>query len=239
MIRALKWLLFALVLLGLVLAGLLVWLGRSEEGSRWLVENALARLPFSAEVRDVRGTLTDGLDIAQLNIELPVARIAVTNIRLDWQRAGLLTGRIILDNVEIDTLAVDVLPSTEPPDPDPDLLFWLRAPVDVVIRTGRIDALRIQQAEFTQIDTRGAIGWGRLRVDYLAGEIAGVYMRLRGGIAGASPGRLTAQGDWRWPAQGLAGAGKFSGSVEDIKVDHVVRLPEPGHCSRRHHEFVR
>jgi translocation and assembly module TamB len=162
--RALKWLLFMLVLAGLALAALLAWLSRAEDGSRWLVENALARLPFSAEARDVRGTLNDGLTVAQLNIELPVARIAGTNIRLDWQPAGLLTGRIVLDNVQIGTLAVDVVPSNEPKEPDPDLLFWLRAPVDVVIRAGRIDALRVEQAAFTQVETRGAIGWGRLRV---------------------------------------------------------------------------
>ena len=224
--RAFRWLVLLLLLAGLAVVAFLAWLGRTEEGSRWLVDTTLSRLPFAIEATDVRGTLLEGLDVAHLQIELPVARIVANDIRLDWQPAGLLAGRIVLEHLQIGDLAVDVIPSDEPPDPDADLLFWLRLPVDVYIKSGRIDALRVQKAEFTQLETRAALGWGRLRLDYIAAAINGVHMRLRGTLAGAYPGRLDAMAEWRWPEGGLAGAGRFGGDVENTVVTHVVRVPE-------------
>ena len=217
------------IVLVVVLVALLAWLVRTEQGSRWLLEQGLGFAPVTIEVSGVSGTLVDGLDINMLYLKLPLAEIRATEIIASWNPASLLTGVVDIDSAGITELSVDILAtvSSKPVDtPVDDDLFWLQLPIQINIESGHLDKLRINAAEFENLNVAGSIGHGHLEIETASAQIAGINLQTSGELAGPAPGRLEATASWEMPAENLSGSGSFKGNIEKLAFTQVINVPE-------------
>ena len=230
--------LLSAVAISVLLAGTMAWLVKSEHGSRWLLEQGLDMAPLNIEAKGISGTLADGLGIESLNILFPAAEVKAARLNLSWSPLSLLTGVVEINNVHIAELGIDVLEdknaeqtsasatdSTADADGD-DRLFWLQFPVHVSIESGQLDKLRIEEAEFENVNVVGDIGHGQLKIESLHAQIAGIELQLSGELVGPGPGQIEAVASWQIPAQNLQGAGSFSGDIQKLTFTHVINVPE-------------
>jgi len=214
--------LFSISLLGATLA----WLVRSEEGSRWLLEQGIAFSPVTIEVSGIAGTLDQGLAVESLYIKLPLADIRARDIAVSWSPGHLLAGTVWLDSVRVAALSIDVQPAESTADPDEDLLQWLQLTTLIYIDSAELDQLRIDAAEITDLRFSGAIGHGGLEVASLSGQVAGASLQVSGELTGPAPGHLEAQVSWVLPAANVSGSGSFSGDIEELLFEQQIDVPE-------------
>ena len=212
-------------LLTVVLTTLMTWLVKSEQGSRWLLQQSLGLAPVTIEASGITGTLADELSIESLSIKLPLVEVRAAEIMLSWRPASLLAGLVDIDSVHITELSVDVLEtestdgSSDDPGKDPiddsidNKLFWLDFPVHINIESGQLGKLRIEEAEFDKLDLAGAIGHGRLEIETLNAQAYGTNLQVSGQLIGPDPGRLEATSSWKMPAENISGSGSFSGNI--------------------------
>ncbi len=133
-----RYLLTALLVIAM-LAAVMAWLVRSEQGSRWLLQQGLDLVPVTIEAKGISGTLADGLGVESLSIVFPTAEVKATQVNLSWSPVSLLAGIVEINNVHIAELGVDVLEqknagqssSTSADALDFDRLFWMQFPVYV------------------------------------------------------------------------------------------------------------
>ena len=113
-LRALGWLLVALVALLLAASALLWWWAGSGTSLATALARATQYLPANQQLesRDVSGSLRSGGRIGWLRWSSPTLAVEVTDIRLGWQLAPLLQRR--LDLGEVHDLAVVLLGVTVP-----------------------------------------------------------------------------------------------------------------------------
>lgn len=219
--------LLTIVIAALVLVGSLTWLVKSEQGSRWLIEHGLAFVPVSIEASGVSGALADGLSVDELRITLPAAEINAYGIVVSWRPASLLAGIVDIHHAYIAELGIDIISTESSGEPVEDELFWLKIPVRIDIAAGQLDHLRIDQAVFEHLKVAGSIGHGRLDVESLSGQAAGVRLQASGELAGPAPGHLAATAIWELPAENLNGSGSFSGDIASLDFNQVINVPEP------------
>jgi len=236
--RVLKITALTTVILTCILAALLAWLVKSEQGSRWLLEQSLGLAPVTIEANGITGTLAEGLGVKNLTIALPLAKVSAVDIVLSWSPASLLTGIIDIDNASIAELNIDVLetessngPSADSADkpvdnPNENQLFWLQIPIHIHIKSAQIGKLRIEEAEFDNLDLAGSIGHGRLEIETLNAQAYGTSLQVSGQLIGPDPGLLEATASWKMPAEKLSGSGSFSGNIEKLSFAHVLNVPE-------------
>jgi len=224
--RALKIIALITLLVISLLGATLAWLVRSEEGSRWLLEQGIAFSPVTIEASGIDGTLDQGFAVESLYISLPLAEIRARDILVSWSPGHLLAGKVWLDSVRIAALSIDVQPTESAADPDEDLLQWLQLTILIYIDSGELDQLRIDAAEFTDLRLSGAIGHGRLEIASLSGQIAGASLLVSGDLTGPVPGHLEAVASWELPAANLSGSGRFNGNIEELLFEQQINVPE-------------
>ncbi|UCB54153.1 MAG: translocation/assembly module TamB domain-containing protein [Thiotrichales bacterium] len=208
------------------LTAVLTWAVRSEQGSRWLLEQGLGFVPVTIQADGISGTLADGLDVESLYIALPAAEIRAEVISFSWSPASLLAGVVNIHSAQINALSVDIMQSESSGEPIDDLLFWLQIPIDIHIESGQLGKLRVEQAEFENLEIAGKIGHGRLHIETLAAQIADVRLKANGELAGPGPGRLVADASWDMPSQNLKGSGSFEGDIETLEFSQLIYMPE-------------
>ena len=217
-----------------LLAAAMAWLVRSEQGSRWLLQQGLYLVPVSIEAKGISGTLADGLGLESLSIVFPTAEVKATQVNISWSPLSLLAGIVEINNVHIVELGIDVVTekdaqqssATTADTNDSDQLFWLQFPVHVSIASGQLDKLRIEEAEFSQVNIVGGIGHGQLDIESLQAQIAGIELQASGELVGPGPGQLDVVASWQMPVQNLKGSGSFSGDIEKLAFTHVINVPE-------------
>ena len=228
------------VVAAVVVTMLLSWLVRTEQGSRWLLQQGLVFVPVTIEASGISGTLADGLDVDSLYIELPLAEIRASEIVVRWRPSSLLAGIVDIRSARIAELNIDILEKTgasanelnQGPgdnmaqDPIDDDLFWLQIPLHIHIVSGQLEKLRIDAAEFNSLSVAGTIGHGRLDIETAAAQIAGVELKASGELAGPDPGRLQVDASWEMPAENINGTGSFSGTIDKLAFSQVINLPE-------------
>lgn len=116
------------LVIGTVLGGL-AWLAASESGlhtlTRLLVDASGGRLTLE----QAGGRLLGPLRIDRLRWQTPELQVELHGLRLDWRPAALLAGRLHIDTLGLDRLAVDS-PSSDTASPPPT---DLRLPLAVEI----------------------------------------------------------------------------------------------------------
>lgn len=221
------------------LVAVLAWLVRTEQGSRWLLEQGLDLLPVTTEVSGISGNLAEGMKVEHLYIGLPDADIRAKGIRASLKLAGLLAGIVDIDHAQVDELGIDIKMTDGEAEPIDDLLFWLQVPVRLDIAAANLGRLRIDKAEFEELRAAGRFGLGRLDIESFEGRAYGFELHGTGELAGPAPGRLHALVSWEMPAQQLSGSGDFNGTIDRLDFNHVVHVPEPVSFDGTIHDLFR
>ncbi len=238
--RALKITTILLLLTVVILSMLLAWLVRTEQGSRWLLQQGLGISPVTIEADGISGTLAEGLGVEHLYIALPLAEIRATNIVVSWRPASLLAGVIDIKSALITELNIDILEVAANPASDTDKgqgedavqvtvndpLFWLELPIRISIESGYLDKLRVEKAEFDNLNLVGSIGHGRLEIEQAGAQIAGIDLHASGELTGPQPGRLKAETRWSIPGENIGGTGDFNGDIDKLAFTQIINLPE-------------
>jgi len=113
--RMLVWVGPALVLLLAVVSGFLTWVLTTQQGSRWLLITAARQ--FDGEVRDVHGSVLQGLRVGHLSLSLPDAAVQARDVQLDVDWWALWERRLHVRTLSAQALALALNVATSPKAP--------------------------------------------------------------------------------------------------------------------------
>lgn len=208
-LRALGWLLLALVALLFTTSALLWWWAGSGTSLATTLARAAQYLPANQTLdsREVSGSLRSGGRIGWLRWSSPTLAVEVTDIRLGWQLAPLLQRRLELG--EVHAARVQITPQPRPadaPEPPPTPLTELVLPLQLGVPF-RVDQL--QWAGSPDVQAQGLVG------DY---RFDGRQHRLNIGAVELAQGHYSAH----------ATLGAQAPMALDATVDGTVRTAVPG-----------
>lgn len=208
-LRALGWLLLALVALLLAASALLWWWAGSNTSLATTLARAAQSLPAhqQLESREVSGSLRSGGRIGWLRWSSPTLAVEVTDIRLGWQLAPLLQRRLELGEVHAARVAITPQPRpADTPEPPPTPLTDLVLPLQLGVPF-RVDQLL--WAGSPAVEAQGLVG------DY---RFDGRQHRLTIGAVELAQGQYSARATLDAQAP----------MALDATVDGTVRTAVPG-----------
>lgn len=205
-----------------VVAGVLYWGAHSERVLRWGLARAVAKLPCSADVEGVTGTLVSPIRIRRITCTGADVRFEATRLELAWSLTHLARREVDVQRLRIGSLTIVSRSASSAPPALPDSLA-LPIPVRVaaldvghlVVRTGDRDvALRDITATYRGGTRDHELTLGRLHTQW--GEIRA---RVRVGARAPFPvdASVHVQGSAApdWP---VAGDGTLSGPLANLAV---------------------
>lgn len=125
----------ALVILPLLFAG---WLLATESGARFALVQAQRAGGIQLAVEGLSGRLVGPLSVDSLRLETPDLRLHASALALDWRPLRLLSGRLHIDALRLDTLRLATRPSDAPGEPPPMPQIALPVLLDAELDVGRI-----------------------------------------------------------------------------------------------------
>lgn len=217
-----------LLVIGLV-AGLVTVLS-SERASQFLLAQADQRIDqFSYAAAS--GSVTDGLAVQGLHIDLGELHIRIGELASRWQFWELLRGRFSIDRLTIRDLEIDLPPaSTEPTPPAP----WPRvaSPLPLAIKGLDLQNLVLRQPgaaaqriERIELDARlNPLG---LRIKSLQLHRQALQLQLQGQVAATLPYKLRLNLDWQYQLeqQNYAGRATLAGDLDSLNISHRLNSP--------------
>ncbi len=231
----------------LFLLGLLSVVLNSSGGSNWAVAQLLNRLNaiegLSVSVANTSGTLLEGLSLQQVRIDQPGVSIQIEDLQASWNPYSLMTGRVIVSQLNINGLSIDLLPSPDPivPSSPPTATFEFPA-LPVVIE---LNQFALQNALLNVNGSSFQIASLRLNAELEQQSLHLENIRLSAENAGvdgsysiilASPFPMT--GDLRWNYQWsedapliptwLAASGNLQveGDLVALQIEHQLESPQ-------------
>ena len=155
-LRALGWLLVAMIALLIAAAAAVWWWAGSSTSLALALARAAQYLPANQQLesREVSGSLRSGGRIGWLRWSSPTLVVEVTDIRLGWQLAPLLQRRLELG--EVHAARVQITPLGSPPSAEaPTPLTQLVLPLQIGVPF-RVD--QIQWAGAPAVEAQGLAG---------------------------------------------------------------------------------
>ncbi|MEX2469056.1 MAG: translocation/assembly module TamB domain-containing protein [Pseudohongiellaceae bacterium] len=241
--RYLAFTLITLLLLILLVAATVSTFLATETGSRTLVNFALAQAnsleDIDVTVGEIRGNLLQGLQLGSLQFSAAGVIGSVDRLALAWSPNSLFAGRVLLTELQLQTVRVEMPPAGEPPaeaqgDPLADFAFT-PLPVAIAIDELRVSDLEIVMAGQTTVVSSIAMSAGlvgqRLQIEDLALRLEA--LRVDGAIdltldAGLP---IAASLDWRYEGElplgfeAADGALDLTGSLQELTVAHSLNEP--------------
>ena len=194
-----------LILCLLALAGA-VALVTSEQGTRWLVEQAERHAPAEFRVEAVEGTLFRGLSLKGLQVDADGTRVGLTHGRIQVDALPLLKLTLRIRELTLDGARVD-LPAAEPKPPEPavppELPEAIEIPLRVVLERFSLTELQLLRAgepllELDRLTLRLEADAKALRVADLQLEMLDIEADLDAELRPAGDYPLRLDGHWRF-----------------------------------------
>lgn len=224
--RPLKWLVYLLLMVLLMLASALsglTWVMKSPSGTRWLTEqlpNLLQDVTGQTlTFEDVSGTLWDGLSVRQVMWAKADTRVRVTELKVQAVLSGVLNRHIDALRLQAKRVQVD-LPPPHPDDPPFVLPRAIAIPLRIDLEQLQIDELQVANVHISQLKGQASARAGHLFISALSGEVNGVQVNLNGQVQLKLPYDLQAQVDADKSLNGLLlnAQAQASGSLRDLQV---------------------
>ena len=228
-----------LLVVVLALAAALAWLVATPSGLQFALSQARPWLPEGTRIESAEGRLIGPLRVEGVAVRTPAADLNVARIDLDWAPDALLTGTVHVHDLAVDNVTVTLAETEAPADVDagpviPALPDELVVPVG--IRVDRLSAAPIQlnMADGTErrIDRLAfavRAGADELAVESLLVEAPAGRVEADLATEPAAPYPVSGRIDWDWAPGGdlpaLAGHGRFSGTVAELRIDHELTAP--------------
>jgi translocation and assembly module TamB len=223
----------------LALAAGLAWLVSTPSGLQFALAQARPWLPEGVRVESAEGRLIGPLRVEGVEVRTAAANLRLDRIDLDWAPDALLTGTVHVNELAVDDVTVTLADTGAPARGDarptiPALPDELVVPVGIRIDHFTAAPIQLNMPDGTEhrID-RVAFG-ARVGPDELAVEsllVEAPAGRIEADLATepAAPWPVSGRIDWDWAPGGdlpaLAGHGRFSGTVEDLRIEHELTAP--------------
>ena len=234
-----------IVLIGLA-TGLMVavlwstWLLRSTGGRDWLLARAIATLPAGSTLRwqSLDGSLSGPLEIRGLHYAYKAHRFDATRLRIDHGLWPLLSGRLDINSLTIES-ATWVVPRDDSPielPGWPDLLPVLDMPLTVNVRELQVRGLQVlhgpdPMAHISRIDGALLVGPGRLQIKQMVLVSDKGVLRIHGDYLPSNNFLSTLDGRVVFPAVSGAPPAVLTfaarGDLDDSGFSLAGRAPAP------------
>jgi len=223
----------------LVLAAVLTWLVATQSGLQFALSQARPWLPEGTRIESAEGRLIGPLRVEGLEVRTPAADLSVARVDLDWAPDALLTGTVHVHDLAVDEVTVTLVETAAPADADagpaipalPD-----ESVVPVGIRVDRFSAAPIQlnmpdgtKHRIDRLAFGVRAGPDELAVESLLVEAPAGRVEADLATEPAAPYPVSGRIDWDWAPGGelpaLAGRGRFSGTIADLRIEHELTAP--------------
>lgn len=215
-----------LALVGVAIA----WLLATESGARWLLAQALPRLPGALQITEVHGTLLRGIDFRDVRWNDDTVDVLVDRFDTQFELLPLLKRRVQVSKLDIRNVNVLVrdTPSSDTGGPP----FSLDLPIALQIGSASIKDARIEtdgnELIIEQVWLGGELSGSSLRIDRLDinSELGDISLSGHGRLSGAYPATATAAWDLRLPDQApLSGIIRVRGDTSRYELEHDLDAP--------------
>lgn len=130
-----------IILLLMVAAGFLYWVVNTTQGTRWALVTAVQQ--FDGQVKGVKGTLWDGIQVESLDVTVPGASIQASQLNVQVRWRELRDYRLHVRDISADSLFLQL---TSTPDTTPSEPFTLpELPVTIAVDRVAVGELAITQ----------------------------------------------------------------------------------------------
>lgn len=150
--RILRYTLWVLLGLLLLVAVLLGWAVATESGTRWVAARAVGLVPGELQIEQVSGRLNRDLRLHGIRYSREGLTVQGDSLALEWQWSRLLSGELLIERLALGDIDVRLPPASEPseqPEEQPPFRLprQLSLPLSVDIRSLSLGAVRITPAD--------------------------------------------------------------------------------------------
>ncbi len=225
-----RWLASLLVIALVALAGLLAVIMGTERGTAWLATEVALLSDGAVRLSGVQGTVVEGLRIAELRIVARRTGFRARQVTLRLQVAELLRGRLAIEEIGAEHVAVAVAGDASAPA-RPFVMPTISVPLPVTVTALRIGALEVRSGgssrTVTGITLSGSMQATQLDLADARAALAGLELHVAGtaGLNAELP--LDLRVEWRLAEPALSGAGTLRGRLAAIAIEQRLRVPDP------------
>jgi translocation and assembly module TamB len=219
-----------LVLLILIAGvGALLWVVRTDSGTRWLVREVVARTGSVLAVGDVSGTLLDGIAVTDVRVVVGGTRLDIDALRVSASLSELIARRLVVYELAAGAvrLVQESAGATSASGPGMDLDL----PVSVELRRVSVESLTI-----TTPDTQLVLGGTSFAADLddsglglrnVLTSTRGVNIDGEARLELGSQPSLVSEFHWSTEIDGLtwSGGGSTTGWFPDLEFKHELDAP--------------
>ncbi|MCZ6888257.1 MAG: translocation/assembly module TamB domain-containing protein [Gammaproteobacteria bacterium] len=218
-----------------IVSGLWALLG-TDTGSRWLVTRAVELVPGRVDVMGFQGNLLFGASAERIEYRSTSmaysVQAAIDELEFEIAFWDLLDGELKVDRLVARKVQVAIVRGESEPSEGGGAEFSLPIDVDVDVEMLAIAAI-VVDVDGTEIRLSNArlqaqVSGQNLEVGHAAISSGGFDIELAGTVALRAPFPLDVEIDWRGAFDDvpLGGGGRLRGSLEELAIDHQLRLPE-------------
>lgn len=227
-----KNLLALLVLLLLLAASGLFWLGATESGLRWAYQQSRESIPGELRIGKLEGRLFGRISATDLHYQHADTRVVLERTTLKWRPFELLTGNLVVSQLHVQSMVI-TLPATQQSKAAQVVeLPELRLPLGMALEDIRIDDIHIMQDEqefvLQQVILNASSRGNRIHIDALDVSAAEFDLHIDGTLKPVGNYQHTLNMQWRL---GLAdqpeftGQGRSRGNLDKLALQQQISGP--------------
>jgi translocation and assembly module TamB len=228
---------FLVIIVGPILLGscLLLFLVRTEGGTRWLFQRVGLLMKGAVTVDSLKGTLKSPLEITGLHYKTATMTVDIKTVRLKWRLGALVRRQLDIESFSAEGVRAVLVPEKDNKNKQ---LTDIHFPVNIVIRQATIRDIVLSTEDsksplvIDSIDLATSAIGDKVHVDRLAVVSELLNLNVEGDVTplGGYPVSLrTALTFRRGGMPPFEAKGSFSGSLEKLGVDQVLSLPFDAH----------
>ncbi len=234
-LRHLRNLLILSTLLLLLLGSGLTWVIATENGLRFLVNQAQQWLPGELKIDTLRGRLIDNFSGAGISYRHQDTVIKLGFVSLAWEAKALLKAQIHIQHWQVDQLEVDLPKPVEQTDQPttPFELPSIKLPVAIALDEVQLTQIKINRAQTEPIIIDHIVlhstSTDVLTLAPLQIQSSLVNAKLTGQVGLQKPHPVQLRVEWSTPVAipplTLVGEGEISGDLQQLVISHHISKP--------------
>ncbi|MDT8452971.1 MAG: translocation/assembly module TamB domain-containing protein [Gammaproteobacteria bacterium] len=224
------------MLLLLLMVVSLVWLTATQSGLRWGYEQAGRYLPGELNIAEVRGRLIGPITLRGFEFEQDGTRVKADQILLDWQPMALLTARINISRVHIQSLDIVLPETTETAKSEPPLpgiqLPEIHLPWRMALREAQIDDFSFSRGEqnfkLNQIKLSASTQISTVKIKTFSVSAEQFSLKIKGELNPVRDYRHDLAINWQLElpsGEQVIGSGRLKGDMQSTQLSQQLRGP--------------
>ena len=220
-------------LLLIVPSAFLAWVLTTENGLRWTYQQLMDNLPVDVQVNRVSGRLLGPLSLVDVKYQQDGTVVSINNATMDWSFAALLSGRIRVNQLHLQTVKVSLPVADDTKASSPLVLPEVFLPWPVTVDNLLIEDINLQQNE-EMLDihnlTLSVKAWfNYVEIENLAVNAESFRFQIAGELQTKKDYPHELNVNWQIDPpllpQTMSGAGRSSGDLRNLSINQRVRDP--------------